>query len=33
MKVSKTAIKEYQKEQGILPAGAEVVENYSLRIR
>ena len=33
MKVSKTAIKEFQKEQGILPAGAEVVENYSLRIR
>ena len=33
MKVSKTALKEFQKEQGILPAGAEVVENYSLRIR
>mgnify|MGYP002513629922 CR=1 FL=1 len=32
-KISKTAIKEFQKEQGILPAGAEVVENYSLRIR
>lgn len=33
LKVSKTAIKEFQKEEGILPAGAEVVENYSLRIR
>ena len=33
MKVSKTAIKEYQKTEGILPAGAEMVENYSLRIR
>lgn len=32
-KVSKTAIKEMQKESGILPAGAEVVENWSLRIR
>lgn len=32
-KVSKTAIKEYQKTEGILPAGAEVVENWSLRIR
>ena len=33
MKVSKTAIKEFQKNEGILPAGAEIVENYSLRIR
>ena len=33
MKVSKTAIKEMQKNDGILPAGAEIVENYSLRIR
>lgn len=33
MKVSKTAIKEFQKQEGILPAGAEIVENYSLRIR
>ena len=33
LKVSKTAIKEFQKEEGILPAGAEIVENYSLRIR
>ena len=33
MKVSKTAIKEFQKEEGILPAGAEIVENYSIRIR
>lgn len=33
MKVSKTAIKEFQKAEGILPAGAEMVENYSLRIR
>lgn len=32
-KVSKTAIKEFQKEEGILPAGAEIIENYSLRIR
>lgn len=33
LKVSKTAIKDMFKEQGILPAGAEFVENYSLRIR
>lgn len=32
-KVSKTAIKEFQKTEGILPAGAELVESYSLRIR
>lgn len=32
-KISKTAIKEFQKEEGILPAGAEVVESYSLRIK
>jgi len=33
LKVSKTGIKEFQKEEGILPAGAEIVENYSIRIR
>ena len=33
MKVSKTAIKEFQKAEGILPAGAEIKENYSIRIR
>ena len=33
MKVSKTGIKEYEKETGILPAGAEKVESVSLRIR
>lgn len=33
LKVSKTAIKELQKEQGILPAGAEIIESYSLRIK
>lgn len=33
VKVSKTGIKEYEKETGILPAGAEKVENVSLRIR
>ena len=32
-KISKTAIKDFQKTEGILPAGAEVVENWSLRIR
>jgi hypothetical protein len=32
-KISKTAIKDSQKTEGILPAGAEVVENWSLRIR
>lgn len=32
-KISKTAIKEFQKAEGILPAGAEIVENYSLRIK
>lgn len=33
MKVNKTALKEFHKEEGILPAGAEFVENYSIRIR
>ena len=33
LKVSKTGIKEFQKQEGILPAGAEIVENYSIRIR
>ena len=33
MKVNKTGIKEYEKETGILPAGAEKVESVSLRIR
>ena len=33
MKVNKTAIKEFQKAEGILPAGAAIVENYSIRIR
>ena len=33
LKVSKTAIKEIQKDQGILVNGAEIVENYSLIIR
>lgn len=32
-KISKTAIKEFQKTEGILPAGAEIVENWSIRIR
>ena len=32
-KISKTAIKEMQKTDGILPAGAEIVENWSIRIR
>lgn len=32
-KISKTAIKEMQKTDGILPAGASIVENWSLRIR
>lgn len=33
LKVSKMAIKEFQKSEGLLPAGAEIVENYTLRIR
>lgn len=33
MKVSKTAIKEFQKETGILPSGVTIVDNYSIRIR
>ena len=33
IKVSKTALKEFYKQQGILPEGAHFVENYSLRIR
>lgn len=32
-KISKTAIKEFQKAEGILPAGAEIVENWSIRIK
>ncbi|MBR5200033.1 MAG: siphovirus Gp157 family protein [Bacteroidales bacterium] len=32
-KVSKTAIKDMQKSDGVLPAGAEIVENWSIRIR
>lgn len=33
VKVNKTAIKDYLKEEGILPAGAEIVDSYSLQIR
>lgn len=33
LKVSKTAIKDMQKNDGVLPAGAEIVESYSIRIR
>lgn len=33
IKISKTAIKEMQKTEGILPAGAEIVENWSLIIK
>ena len=33
LKVSKTAIKDFYKETGILPEGAHFVENWSLRIR
>ena len=33
IKVSKTALKDYIKEEGITPAGVEFVENWSLRIR
>lgn len=32
-KINKTAIKDYIKTEGITPAGVELVENYSLRIR
>jgi hypothetical protein len=32
-KVSKAIIKQMNKETGVLPAGAEIVENYSIRIR
>lgn len=32
-KISKTAIKDFQKVEGILPAGAEVVENWYVRIK
>lgn len=32
-KISKTEIKNMQKNDGILPPGAEIVENYSIRIR
>lgn len=33
LKISKTAIKDMQKNEGILPAGAEMVERFSIRIR
>ncbi len=33
LKVSKTAIKDMLKTDGILPQGAEIVKNYSLRIQ
>lgn len=33
IKVNKTALKDFIKEQGITPAGVEFVENWSLRIR
>ena len=33
LKVSKTVIKEMQKNDGILPSGATIVENWSVRIR
>lgn len=33
MKVSKKAISDMQKQDGVLPAGAEIVENYSLIVR
>ena len=33
LKVSKSAIKEFQKTEGLLPSGAEIVENHTLRIR
>ena len=33
LKISKTAIKEMLKETGVLPAGATMVENHSIRIR
>ena len=32
-KVSKTALKDYIKEEGLTPAGVQFVENWSLRIR
>ena len=32
-KVNKTALKDYIKAEGITPAGVELVENWSLRIR
>lgn len=33
IKVNKTALKDFIKDQGITPAGVEFVENWSLRIR
>lgn len=33
MKVNKTEIKNLQKTEGILPAGAEMVENFTLQIK
>ena len=33
LKVSKTAIKDMQKTDGLLPPGAAIVENWSVRIR
>lgn len=33
VKVNKTALKQFEKETGILPAGAEKVENYTLTVK
>lgn len=33
VKVNKTALKQFEKETGILPAGAEKVENFTLTVK
>jgi uncharacterized protein (DUF885 family) len=33
VKINKTALKQFEKETGLLPAGAEKVENYTLTVK
>ena len=33
VKINKTLLKQYEKETGILPAGAEMIENYTLTVK
>ena len=33
VKINKTLLKQYEKETGLLPAGAEKVENFTLTVK